>query len=102
MVINTRKTGYIYIMANKPYGTLYVGVTSNLKQRVHQHQLGVDSSAFVQKYKLNHLVYYEQFNTLPEAIAREKQLKAGSRQQKLELIQALNPKWEDLYQQFNQ
>jgi putative endonuclease len=86
----------IYIMTNKRNGTLYIGITSNLKQRVYQHKAGL-TPGFTSQYQCKQLVYYETFTTLPEAISREKQLKAGSRKKKLALIEKLNPEWEDLY-----
>jgi len=90
------KQFYIYILTNKTNTTLYVGVTSNLIQRVYQHKAEL-VDGFSSKYHLNKLVYYEVADTAYTAISREKQLKAGKRQVKLDLINAFNPKWEDLY-----
>jgi putative endonuclease len=89
----------IYIMANRRNGALYVGVTSNLPQRVHQHREGL-TPGFAQRYGCKLLVYYERYDDMGAAIAREKQLKAGSRQRKLALIETLNPDWRDLYGDF--
>ena len=89
----------IYIMANRRNGALYTGVTSNLSQRVHQHREGV-TPGFVKLYGCKLLVYYERYDDMDSAIAREKQLKAGSRKRKLALIEALNPHWRDLYGDF--
>ncbi len=87
---------YVYIMTNKRNGTLYVGVTSNLVQRVFQHQEGfVDG--FTKKYGLKRLVYYECFDDIRVAIQREKNLKHWSRAWKVRLIHRDNPEWEDLY-----
>ena len=86
----------IYILANKKNGTLYTGVTSNLIQRIHQHKAG-DIPGFSAKYACKILVYYEPHETMESAITREKQLKGGSRQKKLALIESANPDWEDLY-----
>ena len=86
----------IYIMASRQNGTLYTGVTSNLSQRVYQHKQGL-SDSFTARYRCFLLVYYEYYDTMLEAIAREKQIKAGSRRKKIELIEALNPDWQDLY-----
>lgn len=86
----------IYIMANKKHGTLYIGVTSNLLQRVYQHNNGL-MSGFTQRYGCKYLVYYELHEDMINAIAREKQLKGGSRKKKITLIESMNPKWLDLY-----
>lgn len=87
----------IYIMANKRNGTLYVGVTSNLAQRVYQHREGL-SGGFTKKHGCKMLVYYEVGTSMEGAISREKQLKGGSRKQKLKLIEFMNPQWKDLYE----
>ncbi len=90
------KTYATYIITNKFNGTLYVGVTSDLKRRIYQHKGGfVDG--FSKRYGLKMLVYYELCGDINEAIAREKQLKASSRLAKLKLIAKFNPKWRDLY-----
>jgi predicted GIY-YIG superfamily endonuclease len=86
----------IYIMANGRNGALYTGVTSNLGLRVWQHREGL-TPGFTTRYGCKHLVYHESHDTMPAAIAREKQLKAGSRADKLALIESLNPDWKDLY-----
>ncbi len=85
-----------YLLANRPNGTLYVGVTSNLIRRVWQHRNDV-FDGFSHKYQLHRLVWFEQHATMESAIAREKQLKAGSRSRKIALIESLNPTWADLY-----
>ena len=90
------KQGYIYIMSNKKHGTLYVGVTSNLIQRVYQHKHHL-IEGFTKRYNLNKLVYFEQIEEISSAIEREKQLKSGSRQKKVQLIEQDNPEWNDLY-----
>ncbi len=92
------KPGFIYIITNKNNTTLYVGVTSNLPQRIVQHKEKTYKNSFSARYNLNKLVYYEQFQMIGDAIGREKQLKAGSRAKKIELITTLNPNWEDLYE----
>ncbi len=86
----------IYIMTNKRNGTLYVGVTSNLIQRVSQHKEKI-GGGFTLKYSCSMLVYYEQYEDMASAIAREKQIKAGSRTKKIKLIEDNNPKWKDLF-----
>ncbi len=91
------KTGYVYILFNKPNGTIYVGVTSNLIKRVYQHKYEfVDS--FTKRYHIHKLGYYEIYNNIDDAATREKQLKAGARQRKIDLINKMNPKWDDLYE----
>jgi len=87
---------YIYIMTNKKYGTLYIGVTSNLIKRVYEHKNSFIDS-FTSKYNLKKLVYYEVFDDINEAIKREKQLKKWKRVWKIELIDKFNPTWKDLY-----
>jgi len=86
----------VYIMASKRNGTLYTGVTSALPKRAYEHRAGL-VPGFSSKYGCKVLVWYEQHNTMVGAITREKQIKAGSRKQKLALIEALNPDWVDLY-----
>ena len=87
----------VYILASQPRGTLYVGVTSNLVQRIWQHKNNL-VEGFTSKYGVHVLVYYELHSTMLDAIAREKQLKAGSRAKKLALIEGLNSGWTDLYE----
>ena len=90
------KTPAVYIMASKKNGTLYTGVTSYLAQRVYQHKEGL-FEGFSEKYSCKDLVFYELHETMISAIAREKQIKAGSRKTKIELIERINPAWRDLY-----
>ena len=86
----------VYIMSNKPNGTLYVGVTSNLHARAWQHRTGA-VPGFTSRYGLTKLVWYERHEQMAEAINREKQLKAGNRAGKIRLIEESNPHWNDLY-----
>ena len=86
--------GYIYIMTNRPGGVLYVGVTSQLKERVYQHRAGV-FPGFTKKYNLHTLVYYEEYPTITDAIRREKVLKGWARAKKIALIGGKNPTWSD-------
>ena len=86
----------IYILASAKNATLYVGVTSQLVQRIWQHRNNV-ALGFTQKYGVHSLVYFELHATMLDAIGREKQLKAGSRAKKILLIEAQNPDWLDLY-----
>ena len=91
----SREAFYVYMMTNKGQTTLYIGVTNSLVHRVHQHRSG-DVSGFTERYNLNRLVYYEQYNDPRDAIAREKQLKRWRREKKEFLIGKMNPTWEDL------
>ena len=85
----------VYIMTNKPRGLPYIGVTSDLMQRICQHREG-RADGFTKRYNLNKLVLFEQYDTMEAAITREKQLKRWHRQWKLNLIEASNPEWRDL------
>ncbi len=84
-------------MTNKIYGTLYIGVTNDLLRRVFEHKEG-KTKGFTSKYGLNKLVYYDESGDVNAAIRREKQLKKWNRQWKINLIEELNPNWNDLYQ----
>ena len=88
----------VYIMTNAHHTVLYTGVTNNLARRVYEHKNGL-GSRFAKRYNAHHLVYYELTDNIFSAIAREKQIKAGSRQKKIELINTLNPDWKDLYEE---
>ena len=90
------KQACVYILANRPHGTLYVGVTSDLVARVWQHK-NKALDGFTKKYGVHQLVWFEQHATMEAAILREKQLKAGSRVKKIALIEVANPEWKDLY-----
>lgn len=87
----------IYIMADRRNGTLYTGVTSDLIKRVYEHKHS-ESPGFTKKYACKLLVYYEQYESMLDAIEREKQIKGGPRKKKLALIETMNPDWDDLYQ----
>ncbi|KLE34508.1 GIY-YIG nuclease family protein [Aurantiacibacter luteus] len=89
--------GWVYIMSNRPGGVLYIGVTSDLPFRVHQHRTG-KGSAFCRRYGLTRLVYAEQHDDIHAAIVREKAMKAWKREWKIELIETINPAWDDLYE----
>jgi putative endonuclease len=91
------KPGFIYIITNKNNTVLYIGVTSNLPQRIEEHKQKRYENSFSARYNLNKLVYYEQFQMIGDAIGREKQLKAGNRATKEKLINSMNPNWNDLY-----
>ena len=83
-------------MTNKRNTVLYTGVTSNLKTRVYEHKMKV-VEGFTRKYNVVKLAYYEVFDDVKNAITREKQIKAGSRDKKIKLIKSMNPEWKDLY-----
>ena len=90
---------YVYILTNKANTVLYIGVTSDIEQRVWQHKQKV-FQGFTSKYNCDKLVYFEEFQWIHDAIAREKQLKAGSRQKKIDLIVKENLSWRDLSEQW--
>ena len=90
------KQSFVYIMTNYNKTTLYIGVTNNLKRRVYEHKNKL-IDGFTKRYNITFLVYYECFDNIQEAILREKQLKGGSRQKKIDLINDFNPEWKDLY-----
>jgi len=94
------KRFWIYIVADKPYGTLYLGVTSDLARRAYEHREGL-YAGFTQKYGLKQLVYYEEHSSAEAAIEREKKLKKWKRNWKIQLIAKLNPTWRDLYLDLN-
>ena len=87
---------YVYILASKKYGTLYVGVTNNLITRVHDHKESI-IEGFTKQYHVNKLVYYEIHEDIYEAITREKRIKRWHRDWKINLIESINPQWIDLY-----
>ncbi|MBI4695894.1 MAG: GIY-YIG nuclease family protein [Gammaproteobacteria bacterium] len=89
------RQGYVYILASRPNGTLYIGVTSNLPKRVWEHQHGV-VEGFTRRYGVHLLVWYEVHPSMRSAIEREKQLKHWNRLWKLRLIEEANPAWRDL------
>ena len=92
---------YIYIMASKKNGTIYIGVTSDLPKRVYEHKNDL-AEGFTKKYQLHNLVYFEKTQDIESAIKREKQLKKWNRKWKLDLIEENNPKWNDLYEEICQ
>lgn len=88
---------YVYILASKRNGTLYIGVTTDLVKRVYEHKVDL-LDGFTRKYRVHTLVYYESQNNIELAIKREKQMKAWRREWKLELVEKHNPEWRDLYE----
>jgi putative endonuclease len=95
------KCFWVYIVTDKPYGTLYTGFSSDLSRRTYEHRQGL-YEGFSKKYGLKKLVYYEEYPTALDAIAREKKLKGWKREWKINLIKSFNPEWQDLYESFNQ
>jgi len=87
---------WVYILASQPRGTLYIGVTNNIRGRVELHRAG-KGSLFTSRYRVSMLVYFEEFNDVEEAIQREKTLKHYLRAWKINLIERENPQWVDLY-----
>jgi len=92
------KGGYVYIMTNARNTVIYTGVTSKLKERVWEHKTKQYQTSFTTKYKINKLVYFEEFSEIRDAIDREKQIKSGSRLNKIKLIEEMNPEWKDLFE----
>ena len=90
------RESYVYILASKRNGTLYVGVTSDLVKRVYEHKADL-ADGFTKKYKVHMLVYYQACENIMAAITEEKRLKRWNRKWKLELIEKNNPDWKDLY-----
>ena len=91
----TKKTYCTYLLANRKNGTVYVGISGNLSKRMLEHKNGTNEG-FSKKYGLKKLVYFESFEVVENAIKREKQLKAGKRATKIQLIEKDNPNWDDL------
>jgi putative endonuclease len=92
-------TYYVYILASKRNGTLYIGVTNDLERRLYEHKNNL-VEGFTSKYNVHHLVYYEDVNDIQSALQREKQLKRWTRKWKIELIEKVNPEWRDLCADF--
>ena len=90
------KTYYVYILASERNGTLYIGVTSDLKKRIYEHRMDL-VDGFTKKYRVHLLVYYESTFNVLSAIKKEKQLKKWKREWKMNLIERNNPQWNDLY-----
>jgi len=95
----TERQYFVYIMTNAHNTVLYTGVTNDLQRRVLEHRAG-KGGAFTKKYNIIKLVYYESGADINMAIFREKQIKAGSRRKKMDLINNLNPEWKDLYEEY--
>ena len=91
---------HVYFMANNRNNVLYIGVTSNLERRVYEHKSSLNKACFTHRYNCHKLVYFENFNDVKYAIAREKQLKNWKREWKNELINKENPNWRDLWDEW--
>lgn len=89
---------WVYILASKYNGTLYIGVTGDIVQRVYAHRIKFDPKCFTAQYDVTKLVYAEECNDIEAAIYREKRLKRWNRQWKINLIESVNPNWDDLYE----
>ena len=90
------RTYFVYLLASRPYGTLYIGVTNDIIRRIEQHRVG-EGSKFTCKYKVHMLVWHQQFSDIREAIQREKTMKEWPREWKTNLIERDNPRWVDLF-----
>ena len=91
------KMYFVYLITNKPYGTLYAGVTNDLIRRIYEHRSGA-VEGFLKQHDLGHLVWYEAHGDVLAAIAREKLIKKWHRDWKINLVQSSNPEWHDLYE----
>jgi putative endonuclease len=91
------KKGYTYIVTNKNHTVLYTCATSTLKDRIDRHRTKKYKHSFSARYNTDKLIWYQEFECIGDALAREKQIKAGSRKKKLDLINTMNPEWKDLY-----
>jgi putative endonuclease len=89
-------TYYVYILTNRKHGTIYTGITNDIERRYFEHKTKLNES-FTKKYNLNKLVYVEEYTDVYEAIGREKQLKNWKRKWKTELIEGVNPNWDDYF-----
>ena len=100
MVATMKDHFYVYILASQKNGTLYIGVTSNLPERIFEHKTEI-TGGFTTEYGVKTLVYYEVFDDFENAVIREKNMKAWKRDWKLEVIEKQNPNWRDLYDEIN-
>jgi putative endonuclease len=96
--MSIERSYWVYILASRIGGTLYIGVTNNLVRRIYEHRNGL-VDGFTKKYHVHGLVYFEQYSDIETAITREKRLKRWNRAWKIQLIEELNPNWDDLYPQ---
>ena len=91
---------YVYIATNKSNKVLYTGITNNIQRRENEHRNKINKNSFTSKYNINKVVFYELYGDVYRAIEREKQIKKGSRQRKLDLIKEMNPSWRNLTRDF--
>jgi putative endonuclease len=96
--MSIERSYWVYILASRIGGTLYIGVTRDLIRRVYEHKMGL-ADGFTKKYGVHRLVYFEQYSDIEAAIVREKRLKKWNRSWKIQLIEEKNPNWDDLYPQ---
>lgn len=94
------KNGYVYILFNKRNGALYIGVSSDLENRIREHKSKKFGTSHTKRYNIDKLGYYENYTLITDAIEREKQIKGGSREDKIKLIESINPEWEDLFEKY--
>ena len=97
-----QRGGFVYIMTNKNNTVLYTGVTNDLIRRFYEHKNKLNPKSFTARYNINKLVFYEGFHRIEDAITKEKQIKAGPRQKKIELINSINEEWKDLYEEVSE
>lgn len=90
------KLWYVYIMANKPNGVIYIGITDNIEERIKEHKLKLRPKSFTAKYNCDKLVYIEEYKNNDKAIVREKRMKKWKRDWKVKLIKEMNPSWMDI------
>ena len=95
--MNTKHGGFTYLLTNKINTVIYTGVTANLRARIWEHKSKFYQKSFSAKYNCDKIVWYEFFDTIMEAIDREKQIKSGSRKKKLDIVNRVNPEWKDLW-----
>lgn len=100
MKYKEEKIYYVYISTNIRHTVFYAGITNDLLNRDHQHKTKFNKESFTAKYNINKIVYYEEFGDVYMAIEREKQIKNLVRKKKIELIESINPKWEDLVEKY--
>ncbi|MFD2824406.1 GIY-YIG nuclease family protein [Lacinutrix iliipiscaria] len=87
---------YIYIMTNKPNGTIYIGITNEIQERIKEHKLKIRPKSFTAKYNCDKLVYFEEYSNDKDALIRERQMKKWKREWKIKLIEDMNPSWTDI------
>ncbi|NRC53236.1 GIY-YIG nuclease family protein [Neoaquamicrobium sediminum] len=99
-MVPSQDGGYVYILASRKHGTLYIGVTADLERRIWEHREGL-MQGFIRKYSVDRLVWYRDYDDIRDAIDDEKRIKKWRRKWKLDLVEAMNPEWNDLYETLN-